>query len=427
MFPALLGAREMGSRTASESPVAEVLKTPKDKSAIGLLPSGSVLDGVMFPRYDEDRHLLDVMKAARMTIIDAERVKGEQVAIEFYNPDQSPRGRVDMETAYFNQKTGILKSENPVDIRSDRMFAHGQGLYYSMQDGKGFLPGPAITRISSPPATAMNIPSPLRASALLGFSMLPLIAAQPPIQAPPAGDTASKAPEVNIINKETRASLRADLERSSNATKDATKFLESAELISSEPAATAPVPAAKPLEVTPKPEDTVINCSGGMYFDSTNGVLVYLRDVKVVDPRFDLSGADEVKVFFEKKPETPSPQPAKDPKKSDQKTTDKDKDDLNMAPKGGFGNAEKIVATGAVRVLQKSVEKGKEPVEASAGVLVYDVKTGDITLSGRYPWVMQGATYSRAKEPDLTLKIFKNNTFSTQGNWEMGGPLNQKK
>ena len=42
-----------------------------------------------------------------------------------------------------------------------------------------------------------------------------------------------------------------------------------------------------------------------MYFDSDEGVFVYLKNVRVTDPRFTMSGANELKVFLGKKPEKP--------------------------------------------------------------------------------------------------------------------------
>ena len=90
---------------------------------------------------------------------------------------------------------------------------------------------------------------------------------------------------------------------------------------------------------------------------------------------------------------------------------------------GGFGDPEKIVATGAVKITQKAVG-GKPPVVASAAVLTYDAKTGEIILNGGFPWVQQGATFMRAKEANLYLRIKKDGSFVTEGLWDMGGQLN---
>ena len=90
-------------------------------------------------------------------------------------------------------------------------------------------------------------------------------------------------------------------------------------------------------------------------------------------------------------------------------------------------DVERIVATGAVRILQKQTEAGKQPVEASGAIFSYHPATGEIVLSGGYPWVKQGTNFMRAKQPNLSLRIHKNGSFVTEGNWDMGGTLNQKR
>lgn len=184
------------------------------------------------------------------------------------------------------------------------------------------------------------------------------------------------------------------------------------------------VPPTKPLDVKPGPNDTIISADDGMYFDAEAGLLVYLKNVRLTGPDFDLSGANELKVFLGKKEAkkkepakdiAPAPEPAKDEKR-------------NAAPgilsaTGGFGEPEKIIATGAVKVTQKAKD-GKPPVVASAAVLTYDAKSGEIILNGGYPWVQQGANCMRAKEANLYLRIKKDGSFVTEGNWEQVLQLN---
>ena len=88
-------------------------------------------------------------------------------------------------------------------------------------------------------------------------------------------------------------------------------------------------------------------------------------------------------------------------------------------PSANFGNVKKLIATGTVRLVQKSVA-GKEPVEASGGILTYDVPKGEIIISQRYPWFKQGNFYARAKQPNLTLRLLNTGSISTQGEWEVG-------
>ncbi|MFM2197216.1 MAG: hypothetical protein RLZZ505_648 [Verrucomicrobiota bacterium] len=386
------------------------------KNPVSLLPDGSVLKGVLLPRYDKDRKLVGDMKAETMTLIDSERVQGENVMIRFFNPDRSLRGKVKMENVLFDQAKARIFANEPVEITSDRLVARGGGLVYSLREGEGFLKGPATTWISaSPTATSMNS-SPFSAAALVALCLAP----SPLVAAPPAfvseeelaaikADAAPAKPEMDKRSAATQASFNDTLEKGKKASAAALEFISTSDIkniAAEEPAGES---EAKPLEVNPGPEDTLITCEGGMYFDSDEGVLVYLKNVKVTDPRFTLSGVQQLKVFFEKKPE---------------KKEAKDKAD----PQGGmgnFGDVQKLVAEGAVLIDQKAVG-GKDAVQASGAVLTYDIPTGEIIIHGGYPWVKQGAYFARAKQPNLTLRLLTDGSFSTQGNWEMGGNLNLK-
>lgn len=392
----------------------------KKTSAVSLLPSGSELDGVMLPRYDAEHRLVGVLKSRKMTLISEELIAGDEVKIEFFNPDGSPRGKADLQRAYFNQSKGLLEARELVNIQTDRLFANGTGLIYGFSDGEGFLLGPARTRIiNAPTETTMNSNStPLRTAAASVLATSALIAATPkPLNeaetAAMQADAATSAPAHAALSRESKAELRASLDASAAATAAATEFLEQADLASTKTDA-MPEPTL-PLDVKPSPGDTVITSDGGMYFDADAGLFVYLKNVRVADPRFALTGANELKVFLSKKP-------AGDAKK-DESTDPKNTTGLGAK----FGDVERIVATGAVRITQKQPEAGKEPVEASGAIFTFRPASGEIVLSGGYPWVKQGGTFMRAKEPNLNLRIFKNGSFVTEGNWEMGGSLNQKR
>jgi lipopolysaccharide export system protein LptA len=399
---------------------AAVPQLPKKKAtAISLLPNGSELDGVMLPRYDSEHRLAGVLKSRKMTLVTDELIAGEDVSIEFFNPDRSPRGRVDLLKALFNQNKGLLEARESVTIRSDRILAIGTGLTYAFGQGEGFLSGPASTRIlQAPTETTMNSSStPLRSAAVSMLASATLIAAPPAAlseddKAAIQADAAPAAPTHATASREAKEELRATLDASAAATAAATAFLEEAELAAGKTDA-VPEPAA-PLDVKPGPGDTIITCDGGMYFDADEGVFVYLKNVRVADPRFTLSGANELKVFLGKKPAA-----------STEKTTTAEKPATGLGAK--LGDVERIVATGAVRILQKQPEAGKEPVEASGAIFTYHVGSGEIVLSGGYPWVKQGNSFMRAKQPNLNLRIHKNGSFVTEGNWEMGGNLNQNR
>lgn len=137
------------SRAAAGDPTDDA--TRAKIPAISLLPNGSQLKGVMLPRYNEKLEQVGVLKAELVTLVNAGQVDGTQVSIEFFNPDQSPRARIDLVNATIYQEKGLVVTTDPVEIKSDRMTAHGSALHYSITSGKGILSGPGTTVLKLPP------------------------------------------------------------------------------------------------------------------------------------------------------------------------------------------------------------------------------------------------------------------------------------
>ncbi len=400
---------------------------PKSKyQASALLPPGSELKDVIFPNYNEHHRLVSVLKAKTMTLVSPQQISAEAVSVKFCNPDQSQRGHIDLAHALLDQDQGLLRSDQPLEIQYDQMTSHGTGLRYFIQQHQGFLLGPVTTHIlQAPPKTTMkSSPSKLTATAAISMTIL----AQPLTAAPPApmtaqeraaieADATPKAPVVAEGVADAKASLAADLAASKQATEATAKLLDQAHLPAS--SATTFSPDTHPLEKEPGATDTVIHCDGGFYFDADQGVFVYLKNVTVKDPRFTLTGANELKIFLGKKP--PEPKDAKTQK--DTKTAKPSKEDSISA---GFDGVERIVATGAIRVVIEASE-GHEQIEASAAIFTYNAKAEQIILTGGYPWVIQGKQYQRAKQPDLSLRIFLNPySVVTEGVWETVLDLKQK-
>ena len=116
------------------------------KKIFNLLPPGSELKEVMLPRYDAQR-LTSVLKAKLMTLINENQIEGKSIVIEFFNPDKTPRGRIDLATATIDKTRGLLTTRQPVEIRIDGMKTTGTGLHYDLEMGEGFITGPATTVI----------------------------------------------------------------------------------------------------------------------------------------------------------------------------------------------------------------------------------------------------------------------------------------
>lgn len=415
LAPALLAAQEV------------VIAPKKKVSAVSLLPDGSKLHGVIFPRYDKQHRLLNVLKVQDMTLVNADAFSGETISLELFGADGLPNGRIDLVRALCNQAKGTLVTADPVALHGDRLSAHGAGLYYAFNDGEGFLSGPATTWIQPKHETTMNpSQSPIRTAATaatVGMALLtqPVAATPPPAVTPQElatlhADAASKAPAASQAAVTVRADLVQDRGDAAAAATSAQTFVTRAgiPLANAEPA----VAETKPLDLQPGPNDTVITCDGGMYFDSNEGIFVYFKNVHVTDPQFSLSGANELKIFLSPK--------AADPKAADPKPKPDQKEPASLGLGAKFGDVDRIVANGAVRILQKQPDAGKEPIEASGAFFTYHTKTGQIILSGGFPWVKQGKTFMRAKEPNLTLRVLKSGSFVTEGNWDMSGQLERK-
>ena len=391
---------------------------PKRKNPLtALLQPNSVLSGVLLPWYDENRRLSGVFRAKTVTLITQDILDGKSITVDLFNPDRSPRGRLDLTQALYNQVTGKVHSTDTTKLTLDNMTTTGTGLVFVVDQSEGFLTGPVTTRIKPRPKTAMRSSSTSLPAALLGASLLALppaaeSATPPPAAPPPAAvepPAATAAAQMAAANAETRDHLRTALNASTAATEAATKFLEAEELLAKTAAATPPAaPEPKALDVEPGLDDTVINCDGGMYFhsekvekgaDVEKGVLVYLGNVTVTKTNdYEMTGANELKAFFTKKP---APEKAAPAPKADGKAP-APSDEANAK-----WELDRVVATGAVNFKKYPTKEGDEPIEASGAIFTYNRESGAITLSGGKPWVRQGGNISRAKRAEQTITITK--------------------
>ena len=131
-----LGAAAPGQALATDEP------TEKKASALSLLPHGSVLEGVILPRYDEQRRLINALKIGILTLIDDDSVDGRSVAVEFYEATGTLRGRIDLAQPRYHQGETRLRADESVTILFDRFAASGNGLVFYQQRSEGFLGGP---------------------------------------------------------------------------------------------------------------------------------------------------------------------------------------------------------------------------------------------------------------------------------------------
>lgn len=403
--------------------------------AISVLPDGSELDGVVIPRYDQELRLTGSLRAERLTLVGPEILRGDDVNLHFSDPEEGAVTHIAMTSATMDQSRGMIEAHDSITMNSARFSSQGTALHLLFDAGKGFVSGPATTDLYSTPKTAMIQP-PHRSRTMLATTSLGLaittsavvVHSRPEAVSPEElgaleRDAATMATEFRDSARQMHLDVVATETLSQELGTEARAFLAEHVVADGE---TSPAPQTheepRPLEIEASSEDTRILCDDGFYFDAEAGILVYLGNVRVSDPRFSLDGVDELKVIFAKKPESAENQKNKKPQASDDENDETGKDSKKQGANfaSNIGDPERVIATGKVVFKQRQTEDGKDPVEASGALFNYNIATGEIILSGGYPWVRQGGYYARALQPNLNLRIREDGSFVTEGNWDTG-------
>jgi hypothetical protein len=460
--------------TAAEEKNKE--EPPKTKTAfptLDILPEGSILRRVRLPRYDKDFNPTSLLSADKLTVLGRSRIEGEGINIELYDEHGSVQAQTKMRHAIYNQADSTIHATEAIYIEGKSYLASATGLIFHWQTKRGFLLGPASTlfQTSQPDkTTSMQLRRPhptLTNTCALASTLLTLttsIMAVPPPRLTPAQLeemdrlTAPTSKQIQRHQEETKRTLTQDTKLAKAADATMTPFLKSigqgALLVQSTPPTaikppTAGTPPATPPATPPgkekdpkKPAETTlrVECDGGLYFDSDTGILAYLKNVRLTEPRFKLSCSHELKVFLEQKTKKDGEKtgkatgkktvgkttltPADKADKAD-KATPADKSKAEKATKkkdkslGSFGGLKRIIASGNVKVTQKD-DNGKLFI-ATGETASYDAKTGEMILRGGRPRLQQSANqYLEAVSPGQYIRIYKNGKLVTSdGKWVM--------
>ena len=428
---------------------------PEEQESGGLLnadlmPDGGILKNVLIPQYDGNLLLSATLRAEEMEIAVSKKTKTVEiklidalkVKLEFFNPDRTPRGKIEMATARYDAKKQFLTSDQPVSLVSDDLTAEGSRLVYDLKKTRGFLHGPVTaTTTTDDRSTSMNA-KPLRQALATGSLMMAAATGLPAQET--AGqvaeriaearlspeelqrltdDAASRKPQVEAESERKGGEFAEAIARSEGANATMADFFRAAALttlLAEPPAPSASGDVPRP-NIPEDPTKTRITSDDGAFFDSPNGLLVFLKNVVVKDPRFSLTGADELKVFFDPKEDPkaakagdkPAPgaaQPAEATGAAKPKLEKVDDPGLSAAK---FGKPNRIIATGTVVVEYHSGKKGDPPVQASARTVVYDLKKEEFTLRGGSPWVLREGQLSSVPGNDAYIVIQKDGSFVT--------------
>lgn len=431
----------------------EDAKDPDEEESTGfldgsLMPDGGILKNVLIPQYTRDLLLSATLRAETLTIVTQKIIDAENVRIEFFNPDRSTRGRIDMATARYNAIDQLLTSDKPVSLVSDDLTATGSSLVYDLKNTRGFLSGPVTATTLIDQSTSMNT-NPVRQAIAAGSLMMAAATPLPAQEEPSAASISQRIEEARLspyelarITKESETAkplAKAAADRGNTALEDATHrseeatatladFLSAATLTTllAEPF----VPAAATSTDVPRPNipvdatKTRITSDDGAFFDSKNGLLIFLKNVVVRDPRFSLSGADELKVFFDPKEAPAAAKATPQPPAGEQANLPPEpvkpggagapvKDEKAGIADAKFGKPNRIIATGTVVVEYQSGKKDDPPVKASARTVIYDLKKEEFILRGGSPWVLREGQLSSVPGNDAYIVIQKDGSFVT--------------
>ncbi|MGJ8678087.1 MAG: hypothetical protein ACSHX0_11260 [Akkermansiaceae bacterium] len=358
----------------------------KDSSfpGLNLLPEGSIINDVKLPRYDIDFQPLSLLTADTITVKADSIIDADNAHVELYNPDGSIKMQTQMEHAIYHQQSSILSSPQKVVITGSRFQATAQGITLHEKTLQGFLKGPAITEFIIPSKETSTVMKPTTrsssraiASSLIAISSGLILA-----------DTSTED-EV----QQSMHGFLSDINKEELLENPTHKYSETPD-----------------LEV--EAQKLIIECDGGIYFDSQTGVYAYFKNIKLSSPEFNLTCSDHLKAYFD---------PENLPGKSNEKKTE---------PEENFEAREdlqKIQAQGNVIVTGKD-DQGNDYV-ARAATASYDAQSETLVLRGGFPSLQRTKEFHiKASTQSAFITIPKNGKIKAEGgSWKTLIAIPEKK
>lgn len=156
------------------------------------------------------------------------------------------------------------------------------------------------------------------------------------------------------------------------------------------------------------PEDLYsVDCDGDLYFDMEEGVLVFMKNVRVRNPNLSMDCADHLKIYAEFVPKKPN-----DKKPSERKKGKEGGSQPRMAlPNGGnfdYNSIKTIAASGNVRA--SYTNKEGETSNAQAEKVTYNAKTGEIILTGS-PVITTPDVIVKNPNKDAFIRVYSNGSM----------------
>ena len=427
-------------------------EAPRTLPAMKILPVGSTLHDLRIPRFNKDYETTSVLIAKQMDILAAHEVKGTNVDITVYK-DNQPQATTHLDTAFFQDDSGIIHSLENLTISGESFDIAAQGLILHWGNRTGFLLGKTQTlfypdrdkKMISPVSKPLNkkslaaVKPKLKPKASLP-SVKPKALATAVVTFPTLLSAeeltnidslaASSTPQIQQVDLQARKDIQK-MEHVADSITQSKKILHS-QLVTTIGVELTPASAAVPLIPKPEKVPVTVNCEKGMYFDAISGTIVYQKDVVVIHPKYKLTCSDELKIILKEKPKSDKSDKSDKSAKPDKNEKSKEK---NSEQKSGntvtpntkslarFSGLSKAIATGNVVI--RSKDKDGKLIITHSDIATYDGETGIMILRGDKPTVQQGDTIARILSDTGYIKILPNMSVRIEGRHEIKANLNE--
>ena len=156
-----------------------------------------------------------------------------------------------------------------------------------------------------------------------------------------------------------------------------------------------------------------VDCDGDLYFDMEEGVLVFMKNVRVRNPGLSMDCADHLKIYAEFVPKKPGDKKPSDVKKE----KGKEENQTQVAlPNGGnfdYNSIKTVAASGNVKA--SYTNKQGETSNAQAEKITYNAKTGEIILTGA-PVIVTPDVIVKNPNKDAFIRVYSNgNMYGSRG------------
>lgn len=139
----VLGAHPVEAKTKKSKKTAVPAATPqsKDKSFDVPIPIGHSAKGIRIPIYAPDGDLQMIFESEIAFRVDEQQLKMTQLKIATYTGGK-PEMSIDMPQGFFDLKTRVLSSDDPVTIRRPDLEMTGSHMTFDTQTRMGKFTGP---------------------------------------------------------------------------------------------------------------------------------------------------------------------------------------------------------------------------------------------------------------------------------------------